>query len=118
MMPQTLRAQMCVCPVDLESLVFLVSSIISGSYTLSTSILQCSLSPEGKDLISFQAKCSKVSHLCILSGSESLDLVPSATRGRFSDDGCCSFRFKRLRMPIYISRINMFPNDLYIFIYL
>lgn len=83
------------CLVDLESLVSLVSSITSGSYTLTDSSSSGfpQLWREGFDedipfrVVTFHLECSKIC-LCLSSHNVcgSLYLFPSSTGGCFSDD--------------------------------
>ena len=78
---------MSLAQVDLEDLVFLMSSIPADFYTITTSLSQSSLSPEGEGFdadIPFSVECSKVSHARTVSGCGSLYLFPSAAERSFS----------------------------------
>jgi hypothetical protein len=76
--------------VALQALVLPVSSIPSGSYTLSTSSSVGTLSSEGDGLdgdIPSRRSVLRSPTLCVMSGCGSLCLFPSAAGGSFSDDG-------------------------------
>lgn len=80
----------CIDHADLEELVLLVPSVLSGSYTLLRPRPQGSLGPERRDLMEtfyLELSIPRSLALCILSGCGSLYLFPSAARGSFSNDG-------------------------------
>jgi hypothetical protein len=87
----SLWVHICFNHDDLEGLVLLVSSILSGSYTLSASFSQHSFPEPWMDRfdgdILFMSECSKLSHPLCKAWLWVSIFVPICARGSFSDDG-------------------------------